>query len=397
MLPKIAWFLPMFATATGAVVLATHNRPTAMPGSAGSVTTKLVLPPPLPDTSVPPPQPPKPVIDVVFALDTTGSMGGLLEGAKTKIWSIASRIAQGHPTPELRVGLIGYRDRGDAYVTTVLPLTSDLDEVYARLQQFQAGGGGDTPEDVAAALQHAVEDMPWSEGTPSLKLLYVVGDAEPKRYGDVPSAEDWSRQALQRGITVSTVRCGKSSVTRRSFQRLAQLGGGAYFEVAQDGGMVATTTPYDAELKRLADEAARTSLHGGRTPAKKAARRRAERASSLAPAVAADRWSYFSLSGRGAESLAAPGSVDLAARPGALEELEADELPDELRDLDADERKRLVEQRAARRAEVAKKMKKVARERRQWLESRAGEGKGAVDDRIVEDVKERAATVGVRY
>ena len=32
----------------------------------------------------------KPVVEVAFVLDTTGSMGGLIEGAKRKIWSIAT-------------------------------------------------------------------------------------------------------------------------------------------------------------------------------------------------------------------------------------------------------------------------------------------------------------------
>jgi Mg-chelatase subunit ChlD len=56
-------------------------------------------------------------IEVVFALDTTGSMGGLISGAKQKIWSIINDLKQGQPQPHLRIGLVGYRDRGDAYVT----------------------------------------------------------------------------------------------------------------------------------------------------------------------------------------------------------------------------------------------------------------------------------------
>ena len=59
----------------------------------------------------------KPKIDVCFVLDTTGSMSGLIEGAKQKIWSIANEITSARPTPDIRIGLIGYRDRGDEYVT----------------------------------------------------------------------------------------------------------------------------------------------------------------------------------------------------------------------------------------------------------------------------------------
>src|SRR4051812_24944923 len=69
----------------------------------------------------------KPQVEVVFCLDTTGSMSGLIDGAKQKIWSIVNQIASGRPNPEVKVGLVAYRDRGDAYVTQVYDLTTDLD------------------------------------------------------------------------------------------------------------------------------------------------------------------------------------------------------------------------------------------------------------------------------
>src|SRR2546430_12812575 len=84
----------------------------------------------------------KPRVEVVFCLDTTGSMGGLIDGAKQKIWSICNQIAGGKPTPELKVGLVAYRDRGDQYVTKVFDLTDDLDKVHVNLMSFKADGGG---------------------------------------------------------------------------------------------------------------------------------------------------------------------------------------------------------------------------------------------------------------
>src|SRR3954467_7079620 len=84
-------------------------------------------------------------VEVVFCLDTTGSMGGLLDGAKAKIWSICNQIAGGKPTPDLKVGLVAYKDKGDAYVTKVTDLTDDLDAVHGELMKFTPDGGGDTP------------------------------------------------------------------------------------------------------------------------------------------------------------------------------------------------------------------------------------------------------------
>src|SRR6266545_6474650 len=64
----------------------------------------------------PQPKPDRPRMEVLFVLDTTGSMSGLIEGAKQKIWSIANEMIRAKPTPELRLGLVAYRDRGDEYM-----------------------------------------------------------------------------------------------------------------------------------------------------------------------------------------------------------------------------------------------------------------------------------------
>src|SRR5262245_56484870 len=114
---------------------------------------------------------PKPSVEVVFCLDTTGSMGGLLEGAKQKIWSIVNQIASRRPTPDIKVGLIAYRDRGDKFVTQVFDLTDDLDEVYKNLKEFTPAGGGDEPESVNQALNESVAKIKWSKQDSALKII----------------------------------------------------------------------------------------------------------------------------------------------------------------------------------------------------------------------------------
>src|SRR6185295_12995188 len=140
--------------------LVTLTAPGAAPAQAPAVTAAL------------------PRVEVTFVLDTTGSMGGLLEGAKHRIWSIARRIGEGRPRPDLRIALVAYRDRGDQYVTRVFDLTGDMDEVYRNLMSFEANGGGDTPEHVSAALHDAVHKVSWSEAR-TLKMIFLVGDAPP--------------------------------------------------------------------------------------------------------------------------------------------------------------------------------------------------------------------------
>ena len=93
----------------------------------------------------------KPQVEVVFCLDTTGSMSGLIEGAKQKIWSIVNQIASGRPAPDVKVGLLAYRDRGDVYVTRVFDLTDDLDEVHKNLRED--GSKNNVPDEYIANVQ----------------------------------------------------------------------------------------------------------------------------------------------------------------------------------------------------------------------------------------------------
>jgi hypothetical protein len=92
----------------------------------------------------------------VFVLDPTGSMGGLIKAAKENIWSIASTMASAQPAPEIKIGLVAYRDRGDDYVTQVIDLSSDLGSMFATLMDFEANGGGDSPESVNKALDYQI-------------------------------------------------------------------------------------------------------------------------------------------------------------------------------------------------------------------------------------------------
>ena len=94
----------------------------------------------------------KPQVEVVFVLDSTGSMGGLIEGAKQKIWGIANEIISQKPTPEVRMGLLTYRDKGDEYVTKMFDITDDIETIFGHLTTITAGGGSDSPESVNSAL-----------------------------------------------------------------------------------------------------------------------------------------------------------------------------------------------------------------------------------------------------
>ena len=165
------------------------------------------------------PEPPDPLsqaptrrgrrVELVFALDTTGSMSGLIEGAKQKIWSLASFVAQGQPTPDLRVGLIGYRDVGDAYVTKVFDLDDDLDRVYRRLRALprrrrrrRAGARG------ARAGRIGAQDV--VEPAPGGREGHLPGRRRPAAHRLPGRLRLRARGARggRKGIQLHTIQCG---------------------------------------------------------------------------------------------------------------------------------------------------------------------------------------------
>src|SRR5689334_21989437 len=109
----------------------------------------------------------KPRIDVVFCVDCSGSMGGVIETAKQKVWEIVNTVAKARPVPQLRIGLIGYGDSDRTFRT--FPLSGDLDEVYKNLVTFKDEGWGN--EFVGLAVHKAVEEMKWAPGDKALKVI----------------------------------------------------------------------------------------------------------------------------------------------------------------------------------------------------------------------------------
>ena len=181
----------------------------------------------------------KPKIEVCFVLDTTGSMSGLIEGAKQKIWSVANKIASAKPTPDIRFGLIGYRDRGDEYVVKTFNLTNDLDSVYSQLQSFRADGGGDTPESVNEALDEAVNKLSWSADRSVLKIIFLVGDSPPHMdYLNAPKYPDVCQAAVKKDLVINTIQCGNLTETTPIWQEIAKLSEGSYAAIPQSGNMI---------------------------------------------------------------------------------------------------------------------------------------------------------------
>lgn len=350
----------------------------------------------------------KPRVEIVFAIDTTGSMGGLIDGAKRKIWSIANEVQRATQKPEVRIGLVAFRDRGDAYVTRTTDLTTDLDKIYETLMALQADGGGDTPEDVNAALDAALTGMQWSDDKDTLKMIFLVGDAPPHMdYDGQTRWQETARKAVRKNIYVNTVQCGADPETRSTWKEIAHAAEGRFAAIAQDGGVaVAVATPWDEDLRKLAVELDGTFLEYGARDFradKKAVRARASElaSESAPPSVAADRAAFKARSGPKADE----DLVDLARAKGgavaALSAVEEEAMPDELKGKDAAERRQVLEKLAEKRERITRQIAELSKKRDAHVEAArkktAAGAKDGFDAEVVEALHAQAAEVGLTY
>ncbi|MBI5624263.1 MAG: VWA domain-containing protein [Elusimicrobia bacterium] len=341
-----------------------------------------------------------PSIEVVFVLDTTGSMGGLLEGAKRKIWSIVNDMAEGKPTPKIKMGVVAYRDRSDQYLTQVEPLTANLDAVYEKLLALRAQGGGDGPEDVLTALDHAVSKAGWSSTPRTLRIVFLVGDAPPHEdYTDVPPYAKTVQAAVLKGIKVNAIRCGTDAATGQAWQSIARLGEGKFFTIDQGGGVRAADTPFDRDIAALQAKIDGTTLAFGSMAAE--ARGDAVRGvgfMSAAPASAmAARAEYKAKTGfsREKDLLAAVegGTV-------ALAKVRDSELPDSMKGKSLAEKQAHLARVAEERAALGRKIAELSKKRARFLAEQAANApasKDSFDAKVTETLREQARSVGINY
>ena len=348
-------------------------------------------------------------LEMVFVLDTTGSMGGLIDGAKQRIWGIINDVMQTPAHPAVRVGLVAYRDHGDSYVTQVLPVTNDLDKVYTTLMEYRADGGGDGPEDVRQALADGVRKAGWSKPQANTaQIVFLVGDAPPHDdYAQEPDTLATAADAIKNGMVVNTIQCGADEQTRQVWQQIARRGEGQYFAIAQDGGVQTIATPYDSRLSELGGRLGSTYLAYGGGAGAEGERFRNE---AMAHQVATES----AVAGNAPAPAQADRAVNKALNRDAyvgdllqsiengsvrLDDVETEDLPADLQKLPAGERKQEVERRLSERRKIRDEIVSLKRQRDDYIaaerKKHAGSQNG-FDAAVASALKEQMAKKGIK-
>lgn len=348
----------------------------------------------------------KPRVEVVFCLDTTGSMGGLIDGAKAKIWSICNQIAGGKPTPDLKVGLVAYRDKGDDYITRVTDLTADLDAIHAELKKFTADGGGDLPEHVNQALDDAVNKIKWSDDKKVMKIIFLVGDAPPHMdYTDDVKYPVTCKKAVEKGIIINTIQCGTDRDCTVAWKDIAAKSEGSYAAIPQTGGVVAIPTPFDKRLAEINAALTRTVVLAGSERERRAGESKLADARALSAPAAADRAGFGGKSGKAAgggkgdlvEEAVKDGKVDAKK----LAEVKEADLPDELKNLKTEkERTEYLQKKAEERAKLNKEAIDLDKKRADFIAAelkKKGKDKDSFDGNVLDMLRKQAKKFEIDY
>jgi Mg-chelatase subunit ChlD len=175
-------------------------------------------------------------VDVAIVLDTTGSMQGQIDRLKQTLKAIHYQLTSLSTHPDIRFGMVAYRDKGDDYVTQVTQFTSNIESYQTMLRQLVADGGGDQPEDLQTALNVAMHQLKWRPE--ALRIGFIITDAPPHTdYGQDYNYLEAMNESLARGIKWVTVGAGGLNVHGEVIYRpIAQYTMGEYVFVTERGG-----------------------------------------------------------------------------------------------------------------------------------------------------------------
>lgn len=172
-------------------------------------------------------------MQIMFIVDTTGSMSDELMFLQTEFSAIAQKVGTDNVTYSVNF----YKDEGDVYVTRTNPFSDSVADLNRKLNSEVASGGGDTPEAVSEILMECMNSQEWKDDT--VKLAFLIFDAPPH---DDPRSlavlEKAMRSASAQGIRVIPVVSSNSERETELFGRgLAIFTGGTYVFLTDDSGV----------------------------------------------------------------------------------------------------------------------------------------------------------------
>ena len=349
---------------------------------------------------------PAPKVQIALLLDTSNSMDGLIDQAKTQLWKIVNTLntaKRDGRVPFVEVALYEYGNNslhvGNHWIRQVEPLTRDLDEISRELFAFRTNGGD---EYCGAVIQRALSDLSWDSSPETYKVIFIAGN-EPFAQGPVDPRQA-CREAMSKGIVVNTIHCGnRDEGIAGAWHDGPALAAGEYLSINQDQAVAHIDAPQDKEISALGIELNKTYLGYGKGWQVACANQQAADAGAVANekqgaatqrALTKATANYFN------------GHWDLvdACRAGTVKvgEVSATELPEAMQKMTAAEREAHVAKMTAERAAIQSRIQELSRQRDAFIAAAAEKAAGArgeqtLDQVIAAAVKAQAEAKGYKF
>jgi len=338
-----------------------------------------------------------PKIQVALLLDTSGSMDGLIEQAKSQLWKMVNELATSKrdgKIPEIEIALYEYGKDSypakDGHIKQLVPLTTDLDLVSEQLFKLKTNGGS---EFCGWVIKDAAKDLKWSKSNDDLKIIIIAGN-EPFTQGDV-DYKNSCKTAITDGIIVNTIFCGDCEEgVRTMWKDGADRADGKYMCINHNESVVHIATPFDSDIVKLNDDLNKTYLAYGAKGKEKKERQAVQDANAAVYSESNVAERAVSKSSKAYKNDDWDAVDRFKDNDKALAELKEEELPAEMKGMNATQRKEYVDKKAKERETIQTKIREVNENREKYIaderKKTAGSAKNTLDEAMLGAVREQA-------
>lgn len=341
-------------------------------------------------------------IQVALLLDTSSSMDGLIDQAKSRLWNIVNTLTTlkyNGQNPDIEIALYEYGNDGlskqSNYIRQIAPLSTDLDLISEKLFSLSTNGGN---EYCGAVIQDATKQLKWAKDNNNMKLIYIAGNEEFNQ-GGINYKEAISN-ALKNDIYVNTIYCGdKTQGVNELWKDGADYGKGKYFNIDSNQSVRYIVTPYDVEITKCNEKINKTYIgYGSKGSEKKMNQEKQDR---NAQGVSASNYAERAVSK--SKAVYKNDSWDLVDKvkddATAISKIKKEELPAELQNKSTAELKVIVAQKTKERENIQKEIGELAKKRQEYIDTEAKKTKkqddlgNAINTSIVAFAKVKGYTV----
>lgn len=310
-------------------------------------------------------------IMLALLLDTSNSMDGLIDQAKSQLWKIVNELSAAKcgdgSRPRIKIALYEYGNDGlsssEGYIRLVSPLTDDLDLISEKLFALRTNGGS---EYCGQVIKKSLSQLTWSTSQADLKMIFIAGN-EPFTQGEIPYRTACS-MAKEKGVVVNTIFCGDfNEGIETSWKNGADLTGGTYMSIEQNRKTVYIPTPYDDRIAAMNEKLNETYVYYGKSGAHNKERQKAQdqNAASYGQSNKVER--AISKSSHAYKN----STWDLvdAAREDekVVGDVKEEDLPQEMKGMTQDQRKSYVRQKADERSSIQSEIQSLDKKRQEYI------------------------------